>query len=108
MTAHGICQYEDGTIEWDYSTGGHWTRSELEIVEQFAKKQGNGNFACPRCGRMAMDKNPARNALSRRATVYVCDRCGMAEALEDMLGNIRIALMDWALVQHPEFWNMDN
>ena len=22
LTAHGVCQYEDGTIEWDYSTGG--------------------------------------------------------------------------------------
>jgi len=26
LTAHGVCQYEDGTIEWDYSTGGRWTR----------------------------------------------------------------------------------
>ena len=25
LTAHGVCQYEDGTIEWDYSTGGRWT-----------------------------------------------------------------------------------
>ena len=24
LLAHGICQYEDGTIEWDYSTGGRW------------------------------------------------------------------------------------
>ena len=24
LIAHGIQQYEDGTIEWDYSTGGHW------------------------------------------------------------------------------------
>ena len=22
--AHGVQQYEDGTIEWDYSTGGHF------------------------------------------------------------------------------------
>ena len=22
--AHGIVRYEDGTIEWDYSTGGHF------------------------------------------------------------------------------------
>lgn len=26
LTAHGVCQYEDGTIEWDYSSGGRWTR----------------------------------------------------------------------------------
>lgn len=24
LNAHGVQQYEDGTIEWDYSTGGHW------------------------------------------------------------------------------------
>ena len=28
LVAHGICQYDDGTIEWDYSTGGHWIRPE--------------------------------------------------------------------------------
>lgn len=22
--AHGLVQYEDGAIEWDYSTGGRW------------------------------------------------------------------------------------
>lgn len=26
LTAHGIQQNEDGTIEWNYSTGGHWSR----------------------------------------------------------------------------------
>lgn len=25
LTAHGITIYNDGTIEWDYSTGGRWT-----------------------------------------------------------------------------------
>ncbi len=24
LLTHGITVYEDGTIEWDYSTGGHW------------------------------------------------------------------------------------
>lgn len=23
-TAHGVIYYDDGTIEWDYSTGGHF------------------------------------------------------------------------------------
>ncbi|WP_050699009.1 hypothetical protein [Anaeromassilibacillus senegalensis] len=26
LKAHGVRQYPDGTIEWDYSTGGHWAR----------------------------------------------------------------------------------
>lgn len=25
LTAHGIQQYEDGLVEWNFSTGGHWT-----------------------------------------------------------------------------------
>lgn len=24
LTAHGVQQYHDGSIEWNYSTGGHW------------------------------------------------------------------------------------
>ena len=24
LNAHGLCAYQDGTIQWDYSTGGHW------------------------------------------------------------------------------------
>ena len=26
LTAHGIAIFSNGTIEWDYSTGGHWGR----------------------------------------------------------------------------------
>lgn len=33
LEAHGICQYEDGTIEWDYSTGGRWTRTPFSGSE---------------------------------------------------------------------------
>ena len=55
------------------------------LVSEFAEKQQGGHFACPRCGKMTMDAEiVTRNALSRRATVYICDSCGMAEAMEDM------------------------
>lgn len=26
LIAHGVQQYRDGSIEWDYSTGGRWER----------------------------------------------------------------------------------
>ena len=40
------------------------------LIERFAEKQQGGHFACPRCGKMAMDaESVTRNALSRRATV---------------------------------------
>lgn len=35
------------------------------IIEEFAKVQEGGFFPCPRCGRMAMNEKPTRNALSR-------------------------------------------
>ncbi len=28
LVAHGIVQHPDGTIEWDYSTHGHWPKED--------------------------------------------------------------------------------
>ena len=76
------------------------------LIECFAEKQQGGHFACPRCGKMAMDaESVTRNALSRRATVYVCDTCGTEEALEDMLGE-RMPLTAWAITAAPELWGI--
>lgn len=76
------------------------------LIERFAKKQRGGRFACPRCGRMAMDaEGVTRNALSRRANVYVCDACGMQEALEDMADS-RTPLTAWAISRGPSGWGM--
>lgn len=76
------------------------------LIERFAEKQQGGYFACPRCGKMAMDaESVTRNALSRRATVYVCDSCGIEEALEDMLGE-RMPLTAWAITAAPELWGI--
>lgn len=74
------------------------------IIEQFAEKQQGGHFACPRCGRMAMnEESVTRNALSRRVDVYICDSCGTLEALEDMMDS-RSPLTSWAISQEPELW----
>ncbi len=71
------------------------------LIECFAEKQQGGHFACPRCGKMAMDaESVTRNALSRRATVHICDACGTMEALEDMTGDRR-PLTAWAIVSAP-------
>lgn len=51
------------------------------LIDRFAKKQQDGHFACPRCGKMSMDtERVTRNALSRRVAVYICDVCGTQEA----------------------------
>lgn len=33
LTAHGISKYEDGTVEWNYSTKGHWPKKVQEGKE---------------------------------------------------------------------------
>lgn len=77
------------------------------LIERFAEKQQGGHFACPRCGKMAMDaESVTRNALSRRATVYICDACGMKEALEDMMDS-RTPLTAWAIIAAPKNWRME-
>lgn len=44
MIVHGTNMYEDGSIDWDFSTGGHWTDKdengnlvEMEVWHQKAK-----------------------------------------------------------------------
>lgn len=77
------------------------------LIERFAEKQQGGHFACPRCGKMTMNaESVTRNDLSRRATVYICDACGMQEALEDMMDSIT-PLTAWAIVAAPENWHME-
>ena len=35
MIIHGVNQYEDGSIDWDFSTNGYWTdRDEQGILHQ--------------------------------------------------------------------------
>lgn len=77
------------------------------LIERFSEKQQDGHFACPRCGRMNMDaESITRNALSRRADVYICDACGTQEALEDMADSIS-PLTSWAIAQEPELWRVE-
>lgn len=74
------------------------TAKEMEILEEFAKAQMPGSSRmCPRCGRHAMDENPARNALSRAAKIQICDACGTDEALRAMNGN-ELPIGEWAIV----------
>lgn len=77
-----------------------------KLIERFAKKQKGGHFACPRCGRMEMDDNIMHNALSRRVDAYVCNKCGMVEAIEDMSKRDKLPASAWAIVKDPAVWGM--
>lgn len=77
-----------------------------ELINRFAEKQQEGHFACPRCGRMRMNaERITHNAVSRRASIYICDACGMQEALEDMMDS-RTPLTEWAICKRPDLWRM--
>ena len=56
-----------------------------KIIESWSKAQKSGAWLpCPRCGLLTMKEDLYSNAFSRRADVYVCDSCGMQEAIEDI------------------------
>ena len=67
-------------------------------VDAFAKVQTDGVHFCPRCGRMSVKDRLHTNALSRHANVYICNACGMDEALRDWKKQV-LPLKDWAIVQ---------
>lgn len=72
----------------------------LETLNKFytAQKESAPAFSlmpCPRCGKLTMDDQPVRNALSRHATVYVCNACGMDEAMRDYARTV-LPLEKWA------------
>lgn len=53
---------------------------------------------CPRCGRHNMHYSPdvgTYGALSRRADIYICDKCGETEALEDCSDIPPLPLVEW-------------
>jgi uncharacterized Zn finger protein len=55
------------------------------------------NNLCPRCGENVMDKVIIRNALSRTDNkTYICNRCGINEAMEAMFGGIK-SQEEWSI-----------
>lgn len=69
-----------------------------ERVRETAEKQKRREFtACPRCGGW-MRRELYLNCLSRRAHIYVCEKCGMAEALADHLQK-NDPIEDWYICQ---------
>lgn len=70
------------------------------ILESLGLVQRAGYIeACPRCGHRPMNPNVVLNALSRHADVYICEACGMEEAMIAASHEPAIPLKDWALFQ---------
>ena len=60
-------------------------------LEHIGQSQHEDGF-CPRCG-AHMSGSPIRYALSRRANVMICGRCGQTEAFEDAGMEKKLPLM---------------
>jgi ribosomal protein L37AE/L43A len=69
-----------------------------EQVEKLLKEQKDGETVCPRCGLPLMSERLHTNALSRQADVYVCNMCGMDEALRAMTKNI-LPFEEWDIMK---------
>lgn len=94
MEAAGEMSYEEFSAEVEATT------AAKERVDAFAQLQTDGVHFCPRCGQMSVKDRLHTNALSRHATVYVCDACGIDEAIRDRKGE-PLSLKDWAIAQLP-------
>ena len=70
-------------------------------LDWYGKHQPAVNARCPRCGEV-MDGSTTRHALSRRASIYICDQDGMKEALEDAGIMEKLPLMKWAALDEPQ------
>ena len=68
------------------------------LLDLKARQLKGERMACPRCGQDSMNPAIHRNALSRHADVYICDDCGTAEALLEMMQN-PLPLVQWACFQ---------
>jgi predicted RNA-binding Zn-ribbon protein involved in translation (DUF1610 family) len=101
--AHVICgNYDQAELAlrgailevWaDSADGGMGFREKLrgavkqEALDQLkAAQDADQPMPCPRCGAYAMKHPMTTNALSRHADLYICDSCGMAEALLAFMG----------------------
>ena len=77
------------------------TVDENQDIKRIAKLQADGKYTlCPRCGMDTMKSKLHMNAWSRRADIYICDRCGTEEALEDWEG-LKVPVTAWACME-PE------
>ena len=69
-----------------------------KAIEDFAATQADGMHFCPRCGRFTVKDRLHTNALSRHISVYICDACGMDEAIREYTEE-NLPLWDWAVAQ---------
>lgn len=72
---------------------------DRRLLDLKARQDDGEKMPCPRCGRNTIKSPLTHNALSRYADLYVCDECGMTEAMLDMMRN-PLPLDQWAVFRN--------
>ena len=77
------------------------TDAEVKVSLDRLDKTRQTGPRCPRCGAKPDCYDHQQQALSRRADIQICNRCGTEEALEDIAwgGQQKMQLADWAIVK---------
>ena len=65
------------------------------LLDLKARQDTGVHMLCPRCGKDSMKEELHTNALSRHANVFICDACGINEAMLDYM-NAPMSLGRWA------------
>lgn len=82
------------------------TEDEARVTLDYIGQRQHKDGFCPRCG-AHMPGDPIRYALSRRANIMICSRCGQTEALEDAGMREKLPLMQWKAmreIQEGKAW----
>lgn len=101
-----MCAWDMGSslsIAWPVDRC-HKVRTEEEAkvtLDWYGKHQKEQDAVCPRCGGR-MPGPTSRHALSRRASIMICDQDGMKEALEDAGIMEKLPLMKWTAIAGPQ------
>ena len=74
---------------------------DSRLLDLKARQDAGEKMPCPRCGRNKLKSPLTHNALSRYADLYVCDECGMTEAMLDMMRN-PLPLDQWAVFKNTD------
>ncbi len=69
---------------------------DAALVVKRAEQEAGDFTVCPRCGSKRMREKLIYNCTSRRADVYVCEKCGMDEALHDHARK-EDSVLDWSM-----------
>lgn len=69
-----------------------------DVIAAFKGRQLSGEkMPCPRCGENNMRIPATHNAVSRRADIFICEACGMEEAIYDAQGHNPLPFQYWYL-----------